>query len=87
MWFYGWAGSAAKQGAPFSELASAAVTSTFSFLPRTIAAVAIAAAGFFAATLPPIQWAVPLTLIIVPALTIYLVRMVLAGAVGDSLGA
>ncbi|QYH19020.1 hypothetical protein JKI95_06915 [Corynebacterium aquatimens] len=87
VWFFGWAGSRDKQDAPFSELVATAVTSTFRHLPRTLAAVAIFAAGFATVTFPPIQWAVPLTLIIVPALTIYLIRMVLAGALGENLAA
>ena len=87
VWFFGWAGSRDKQDATFAELFVTAVTSTFRHLPRTLAAVAIFAAGFAAVTFPPIQWAVPLTLIIVPALTIYLIRMVLAGALGENLAA
>lgn len=87
VWFYGWAGSAAKQDAPFSELASAAVTCTFRNLPRSFGAVALVGVAVAAVGFTPLQWAIPLVFIIVPALTIYLVRMVLAGAVGDSLGA
>lgn len=85
VWFFGLA-SGRWAGEGFRALFSRAVTSTFYYLPRTVGAVAVLGlAGWVMFTLP-VGWAVPLTFFFVPAFALYLIRLVIAGGLGERLG-
>jgi len=86
VWFYGWASARSRPSASFVALFNAAVVSTFTRLGRTVVAVAIASAGVFLILWLPFGWAVPLTFFFIPAMTIYLIRLVIAEGLGERLG-
>lgn len=85
VWFFALA-SRRHDATPFPQLLSGAVLSAFRYLGRTVAAVAILAGAVAAIVALPIAWAVPLTTFLIPALALYLIRLVLAGALGEQLG-
>lgn len=85
VWFFALTSSRAPE-ARLSQLLSDAVLATFRHLGRTLAAVAILLAGVAAVVALPIAWAVPLTTFLVPALTLYLIRLVVAAPLGERLG-
>lgn len=86
VWFFGLA-SGRWAGEGFRALFARAVTSTFYYLPRTIGAVGILGVTVGTVVALPIGWAVPLTLFLIPALALYLIRLVIAGALGERLDA
>ncbi|WP_070463153.1 DUF624 domain-containing protein [Corynebacterium sp. HMSC29G08] len=84
VWFYGLASS---RPAPFGPLLIDATLSTLRHLPHTLGAVVVLAAGVWGVVALPIGWAVPLTVFLLPALTIYVIRLIIAGPLGETLGA
>lgn len=85
VWFYALASVGdAERG--FAELGSDAVVAAFRFLPRTLAAVAVAAGAGWLVVALPVAWSVPLAFFIVPGLALYLIRLVLAAPLGQTLG-
>lgn len=85
VWFFALA-SRRHDATPLLQLLSGAVLSAFTYLGRTVVAVAILAGAAAAIAALPIVWAVPLTTFLIPALALYLIRLVLAGALGEQLG-
>ena len=83
VWFFA---LASRSGSSLSQLLIDATLASLRHLPRTLMAVAILVAGVYAVVALPIAWAVPLTFFLVPALTLYLIRLVLAGPLGETLG-
>ena len=84
VWFFGLASS---REAPFGPLLIDATLSTLRHLPHTLASVIVLLAGVWAAVALPIAWAVPLTFFLLPALTLYVIRLIIAGPLGETLGA
>ncbi|WP_087118021.1 MusI family membrane protein [Corynebacterium urinipleomorphum] len=70
----------------FRPLAAASIQLMFRFLGRTAVAVAILVGAVWAVFALPVALSVPLVFFFVPAVALYLVRLVLAGALGQELG-
>lgn len=85
VWFFGLA-STRGEDRGFADYFTAATLMAFRFLGRTVLAVAILVAAAAVIVALPIAWAVPLTFFFVPAFAIYLIRLVIAGPLGEQLG-
>lgn len=89
VWFFGLAstrGDDRGDDRGFADYFTAATLMAFRFLGRTVLAVAILAAAAAVIVTLPIAWSVPLTFFFVPAFAIYLIRLVIAGPLGEQLG-
>lgn len=70
----------------FRALAAHAIQLVFRFLGRTALAVAILVGAVWLVATLPVALSVPLVFFFVPAVALYLVRLVLAGPLGQKLG-
>ena len=70
----------------FTQLVAASIQNTFRFLGRTVVAVAVVAGAAWVVVKLPIAFSAPLVFFFVPAVALYLVRLVLAGPLGQELG-
>jgi len=96
VWFFALAsvgsvhsGSSVAQNPPgpgFAQLATSSIQHTFQFLGRTLIAVAVVAGAVWVVVKLPLAFSVPLVFFFVPAVALYLVRLVLAGPLGQELG-
>lgn len=85
VWFFGLA-STRGEDRGFADYFTAATLMAFRFLGRTVLTVAILVAAAAVIVALPIAWAVPLTFFFAPAFAIYLIRLVIAGPLGEQLG-
>nr|VDG63527.1 Uncharacterised protein [Streptococcus thermophilus] len=86
VWFFALASLPAEEDRDgFAELATAAIQNTFRFLVRTVISVAIVAGAALTALKLPIALSVPLVFFFIPAVALYLVRLVLARPLGQEL--
>lgn len=79
-------GADRSPGPGFAQLAASSIQHTFRFLGRTVVAVAVVAGAVWVAVKLPLALSVPLVFFFVPAVALYLVRLVLAGPLGQELG-
>lgn len=96
VWFFalasvgsGNSGSSGAENSPapgFAQLATSSIQHTFQFLGRTLIAVAVVAGAVWVVVKLPLAFSVPLVFFFVPAVALYLVRLVLAGPLGQELG-
>lgn len=86
VWFFGLASTRGDER-ELSDLFTGATLMAFRFLGRTVASVAILVGAFTVIVALPFAWSVPLTFFFVPAFAIYLIRLVIAGPLGEQLGA
>lgn len=96
VWFFALAsvgsvhsGSSGAENSPapgFAQLATSSIQHTFQFLGRTLIAVAVVAGAVWLVVKLPLAFSVPLVFFFVPAVALYLVRLVLAGPLGQELG-
>ncbi len=70
----------------FQDLAAWSIQNTFRFLGRTVIAVAVVTGAVWVVVKLPLAFSVPLVFFFVPAVALYLVRLVLAGPLGQELG-
>lgn len=85
----GSSGSSVAENSPgpgFAQLATSSIQHTFQFLGRTLIAVAVVAGAVWVVVKLPLAFSVPLVFFFVPAVALYLVRLVLAGPLGQELG-
>lgn len=92
VWFFALASLLTQRGAGFGDelafraLAANAIQLVFRFLGRTTVAVAILVGAVWLVVTLPVALSVPLVFFFVPAVALYLVRLVLAGPLGQELG-
>ena len=82
----GSSGAENSPGPSFAQLATSSIQHTFQFLGRTLIAVAVIAGAVWVVVKLPLAFSVPLVFFFVPAVALYLVRLVLAGPLGQELG-
>lgn len=95
VWFFALASLPAHRGGSsvgngdelaFHSLATQAIQLVFRYLGRTSVAVAIFVGAVWLVTALPVALSVPIVFFFVPAVALYLVRLVLAGPLGQELG-
>ena len=94
VWFFALAsldsgGLNAVEQAPepsFGNLITASIQNTFRFLGRSALAVAVVAGAVFVTVKLPLAFSVPLAFFFIPAVALYLIRLILAGPFGQELG-
>lgn len=74
-------------GAASRRALADAVVLAVAHLPCTVAALALCLGAVACVVYLPVAWSVPLVFFLLPAFTVYLVRLVLAGALGERLAA
>ena len=82
----GSAGNRNSAALSFKHLAALSIQHTFRFLGRTLIAVAVVAGAVWVVVTLPVAFSVPLVFFFVPAVALYLVRLVLAAPLGQELG-
>lgn len=82
----GGSGDESSEAMSFQDLAAWSIQNTFRFLGRTVVAVAVVAGAVWVVVKLPLAFSVPLVFFFVPAVALYLVRLVLAGPLGQELG-